>query len=518
MATPGGQVVRTEQNPQGEPPLYLMPASKLILALADPARRNRAVLIALGAYVIAWTAYAIVAKSTQDIHPDTAELVAWSNELALGYSKHPPLGVYVVKGWMSVFPVSDWSFYLLGMVNAALALWIAWRLSSAFLGDEKRSIGLALLALVPFYSFLSLNYNHNTLLMPLWAAATLFFFRSFETRHLGFAALAGMAGGLGVLGKYWTIMLLAGFLLASLTDPRRREYFRSAAPWVSILVGGLFVAPHLVWLYRNDFVSIAYASAVHADGSMASVAAEALKYLAALPLYLGLPIAAVAIAARPSRAAIADALFPPAGNRRFAAVLFWTPLLLPIPISLILGIDLISLWAIPAMTLLPVLLLGSPLVRLAGRAAPSIMTVAIALPILALLCAPIVAWNVFVHPNKNGSSHYRELSSVALRMWHDQTGKPLKFVAGDRLPAVGIAFYAPDRQLVYSAQPFSGQRERDAGVLAVCRGGRSACAWLERPKGMHEASGIREVALSRRALGWYGEPATFSILIVPPAS
>lgn len=516
MAKPGGQVVRT--GPQGEPPLYLMPANRLTLALTDPVRRDLAVLFALGAYVIVWTAYAIVAKSTQDIHADTAELVAWSHELALGYRKHPPLGVYVVKGWTSIFPISDWSFYLLGMVNAALALWIAWRLSFGFLRDEMRSIGLALLTLVPFYNFLSLNYNHNTLLMPLWAAATLFFLRSFETRHLGFAALAGIAGGLGVLGKYWTFMLLAGFLLASLTDPRRREYFRSAAPWVSLLSGGLVVAPHLVWLYRNDFVSFAYAAAVHADDSIASVGGNALKYLIALPLYLAIPIVAVAIAARPLRGAIADVLLPPAGNRRFAAVLFWTPLLLPIPVALIMRVDLISLWAIPAMTLLPVLLFGSPLVRLAGRAAPSIMTVAIAFPILALLCAPIVAWNVFVHPNRNGSSHYKELSRVALRMWHDQTSKPLKFVAGDRPPAAGIAFYAPDGPVVHPADALAGQKEMEAGVLAVCQGGRSACGWLEHLKGLRGASGIHEVTLSRRALGWYGEPVTFSILIVPPAS
>ena len=68
---------------------------------------------------------------------------------------------------------------MLGMANAALALWIDWRLSSLVLSDEKRALGLALLTLVPFFNFLALNYNHTTLLMPLWALTTLFVLKSF---------------------------------------------------------------------------------------------------------------------------------------------------------------------------------------------------------------------------------------------------------------------------------------------------------------------------------------------------
>ena len=40
-------------------------------------------------YALAWTLYAVIAKSTQDINTDMAELVVWTRELALGYPKHP---------------------------------------------------------------------------------------------------------------------------------------------------------------------------------------------------------------------------------------------------------------------------------------------------------------------------------------------------------------------------------------------------------------------------------------------
>ena len=56
-------------------------------------------------------------------------------------------------------------------------------------------VGLALLTLVPFFNFHALKFNQNTVLLPLWAATTLFFLRSFETRSVVDAALAGVLGG-----------------------------------------------------------------------------------------------------------------------------------------------------------------------------------------------------------------------------------------------------------------------------------------------------------------------------------
>ena len=67
-----------------------------------------------------------------------------------------------------------------------------------------------------------------------------------RTRSLLWAALAGLAAAGTMYGKYWSVFLLAGLALAALIDARRVAYFRSAAPWVTIIVGGAVLAPHLV--------------------------------------------------------------------------------------------------------------------------------------------------------------------------------------------------------------------------------------------------------------------------------
>ena len=96
-------------------------------ALVDPARRERNVLAALAAYTVLWTLYGTIAKSSQGLHPDMTELIAWSRDLSFGYLKHPPLAAWLVRLWFSVFPLAEWSYYLLAMLMPALTLWIVWR-------------------------------------------------------------------------------------------------------------------------------------------------------------------------------------------------------------------------------------------------------------------------------------------------------------------------------------------------------------------------------------------------------
>ncbi len=171
-----------------------------------------------------------------NVHFDMGDAAAWSRETFLGTPKHPPLGAWLVRAWFGIFPLTDWSYYLFAMVVATAALWLAWRVARHYLEPEERVVGLALLTLVPFFNFHALKYNANTVMLPLWAAATAAFLRSYETRNILIAALAGLAAAAAMLGKYWLAVLLLGLGLAALADARRAAYFRSAAPWVKLFL------------------------------------------------------------------------------------------------------------------------------------------------------------------------------------------------------------------------------------------------------------------------------------------
>src|SRR5256885_7908630 len=287
----------------------LKPFERLLDALVDPARRERNVVWLLVGYCALWSLYGAFAKGSQDLHFDMGEMVVWSREAGIGTPKHPPLAAWLVGAWFRFFPVADWAYYLFAIVLATFSLWVAWRVSERYLDAEKRIAGLLLLTLIPFFNFHALKYNANTVLIPLWALTTWFFLRSFETRSAVWAALAGAAAAAAMMGKYWSIFLLAGLGIAALADPRRARYFRSPAPWLTIAVGAILFAPHVAWIVQHNFAPFSYAVMAH-HSTLASSALSGVGFLLGLAAYAAPAMVLAVLIARPSTAVIRETMWP----------------------------------------------------------------------------------------------------------------------------------------------------------------------------------------------------------------
>jgi 4-amino-4-deoxy-L-arabinose transferase-like glycosyltransferase len=495
---------------------------QLLDVLADPARRERGAAAALLGYTAVWTLYAVIAKGSQDIHYDMAEQVALSQELAFGYAKHPPLAAAMVRAWFTLFPLTDWAYYLLAVATAALALWIAWRLSARFLDGEKRVLGLALLTLVPFFNFHALKFNQNTLLMPLWAATTLFFLRSFETRRVADAALAGVTAAAAMYGKYWSIFLIAGLGVAALADSRRAVYFRSPAPWVTIAVGALALAPHVAWLVANGFEPFSYAVLVHGGTSVMSALGAAIGYLAGSVGYVAVAVVFAILATRPSPAAARDSVWPATPERRLAAVAFWATLLLPALVAIPAEVRLTSLWSMPSWTLLPVMLLSSPLLAVDRQAAARILMVAVLFPLVMVAAAPaiaVVAHRARVTP---AAAHSSLLAAPVERLWRETSGQPLRLFSSYEDFNYGVAFYLPSRPLTVNALdgvPPPGLDARIArdGIVLVCPAQVGGCVTVANAIAGRGPAGKRiEVDVTRRFWGVAGPSARYLIIAIPP--
>ncbi len=93
-------------------------AERILDALNNPARRERNAAGVLLVYVAVWTLYGAIARGSQDIHADMSEQFVLARELALGYPKHPPLTMLIVRLWFAVFPAADWAYYLLAMTSS----------------------------------------------------------------------------------------------------------------------------------------------------------------------------------------------------------------------------------------------------------------------------------------------------------------------------------------------------------------------------------------------------------------
>ncbi len=318
-----------------------------------------------------------------------------------------------------------------------------------------------------------------------------------------------------MLGKYWSVFLLAGLAVAALIDCRRAVYFRSAAPWITVIVGLVVIAPHLVWLSEHFAEPFAYVMHTHGDKSFVATAVGALGYLAGALGYVAVPVIAVLIAARPRRAKLADMIWPSDDNRRLAAAAFWAPLLLPAIAAPASRIEIASLWSMSAWTLLPVLLLSPPTVSIDATDLRRVLAAAVAIPFIMLAMSPAIAIIAQRSGPPPNSAQAALLAGELERLWHQTTPLPLKFVGGPSYLADGVATYAVERPRVLTEMPQPDAAElARSGMAIVCFAGDTGC--LDRAGAAAAASRRVETEIVRNFLRFPGKPQRYTIIIVPP--
>jgi len=495
---------------------------RLLDALSDPRRRGRTVILVLAAYWVIWTLYAVVAKASQDFHFDMGEMVAWSREITFGTPKHPPLPAWLVGAWFSIFPLATWAYDLFAVGIATVSLGVAFVVSTRYLDGLKSAVGLALLTLVPFFNFHALKFNANSAMMPWWALTTWFFLRSFESRGLGFSALAGVAAAGAMLTKYWSVVLVAALAIGAVSDPRRRVYFTSAAPFVVAVAGAAALSPHVVWLYLHDFGTFGYALESH-PGTVIEAFISGIGYLAGALGYAVVPILLTGIAAKPAPADFADMLWPGEPQRRLAVVVFILPLVLPTLLAVAATEKVVSLWAIGGMTLLPVVLLSSPRIVIPRIAAIRILAIAICFPVLAVLAAPIVAVVTHFNGTPNFGTQYSLVATAAGKVWRETTDQPLHLIGSYDNVLNGSAFYFPDRPSTFdivnpAMTPWADEaRIARQGIVLYCPVTENRCMDGLNRRAAAAPQGRRvEVDISRTFLGIPGPVTRYVIMAIPP--
>lgn len=498
------------------------PFARLYDALVDPARAERTMAFLLAAYAVVWTVYGTIAKSSQDLHFDIGEMFAWSHEVVWSAPTHPPLGPWIMRAWFAAMPVADWSFYLLAMIVATVALWVAWRIAGRYLSADKRVTGILLMTFLPFYNFHALKYNASSILTPFWAVTTSWFLLSFETRLPRWAALAGLGAAAAMLGKYWSICLLAGLALGALTDPRRAAYFRSAAPWITIVVGAAALAPHVVFVATHGFSTVSFAMTAH-ETTFAMAAGWSLYFLVSVIGYIAIPSVLGALVTWPPKpAAIRDSLCPADAARRIFYVIFWAPILVAAIVAVAVRSRLDPLWTMSGMTLLPILLLASPLLTVNRAAAIRLLALAIIFPLGALAASPIAA--IVIHKNgvPNYQTQYSLIAKAVQQAWDARTDKPLRIVGSFRTVVDGSNPYFPSRPATYATtSPWRTPWVDDAriardGIALFCPQQEIPCVdEMKRYAARFNAS-IETVTLARHFFGTDDTPVKYDIAIIPP--
>src|SRR6516164_4960272 len=311
--------------------------------IATIERRPQAAFAAfLAPHVTVWTALPTLLYPNLPL--DLIEALTYGREWQLGYDKLPPLPWWLVELVYRTVGV-DAAYYALAQIAVVAAFAAVWLTARPLVG------GLFLDGL-HYFHFTAAKFNHDVIELPLWAFAGYAFHAALRRGRMAHWLLLGIAIGLSLWAKYFVVVLAAPLALFLLVDRDARRALATAGPWIALGVALVVMAPHLVWLVRNDFLPFAYASARSAPsrGLIDHVLHPLLFALGQLAFLL--PALLIAAAVVWPRRSAQDEGPPVAGkadafDRRIVTLLAFGPAAVTVAMSALSGRGAIAMWGYP---------------------------------------------------------------------------------------------------------------------------------------------------------------------------
>jgi hypothetical protein len=228
------------------------------LAHRPPLSRG-ACLVALGV-----TALLLSAAGRYGIFRDEFYYLMCADHPAWGYVDHPPLAMFFLTVWKSIFGKS---MIALRIPPALLGGFTA--LGAAFLAREMRGRAAAQIlaaitaGLMPGVLALGSFYSMNSFDVAFWVLVAWIVCRLLDpTADRRWWWALGVAFGLGLMNKYSIVFLGVGLGVGILFSPLRRELLSETRLGGTLLVV-LIVLPHFVWQVLHDFPTIEFIRNAH---------------------------------------------------------------------------------------------------------------------------------------------------------------------------------------------------------------------------------------------------------------
>lgn len=203
-----------------------------------------------------WTLLPVLTQPNAPL--DTLEMIYWGHEWQPGYYKHPPLPAWLAE-FACQFSTNDvWPTYVLCQLATLGCFWGAFQIGRETRGNTAGLLAVALLEGCYYYNFTTTEFNNNVTSRVWWALTILFVYGGVKRQHLPSWVWAGVCLGLGMLSKYDTAILAIVMAAFSVIHPAGRRCWKTPGPAACLLAALIVFAPHVVWLFNNDFPTVNY--------------------------------------------------------------------------------------------------------------------------------------------------------------------------------------------------------------------------------------------------------------------
>ena len=426
-----------------------MPASRrpsLLAWIAAYPGRAFAGFLALHAAV--WTALPTLLYPNLPL--DLIEALTYGREWQLGYDKLPPLPWWLVEtAYLTIG--HDFAYYLLAQVAVVAAFALVYRMARPLIGPLGALTAVLIIDGLHYLNYTSAKFNHDVVQLPFWALAGFALHRALRGRQVADWLLLGLAVGLSLWAKYFVLVLALPMAVFVLVDRDARKSLATPGPYIAVAAALITMAPHLVWLVRNDFLPFAYAEhrALPSHGLIDHVW-HPLQFAISQLFFLipSLLIAASLFFPRtnePPATANADGF-----DRRIVAWLAFGPIATVLALSALSGRGTVAMWGYPLWLFLGVWLVLTAQRALAGARLARLVTIW-----AVVFCGLAIAFiaNYAVLPNFDhryravfypGENLARELSD----RYRAVTGKLPLYVIGTMWDGGNVGHYAPSQPRV----------------------------------------------------------------------
>lgn len=234
--------------------------SLLCIDMTNKLNLKKIFYIFLILHVLVWSTLPLL----REIMPiDAMECIYWGGYMDFGTNKHPPLA-----GWLAYFVYNllgktDYSIYLIGQLFILFGFIYIYKLGKIFFDERKAIISTMLMEACFVYTYMGIydGFNPNFLLLGFLPFLTYYFYKCTHENGIKNWLILGAGYGLAFLGKYQAIMLFLPMFLYLIATKNGREQFKNKGLYAAAFIAFLFLVPHLIWLFNNDFFSFNYFSA-----------------------------------------------------------------------------------------------------------------------------------------------------------------------------------------------------------------------------------------------------------------
>lgn len=282
---------------------------------------------------------------------DVPEGIYWGKEFQLGYYKHPPFSSWIVYGFYAVFGYPG--PYILSQLCIVLTMVFVYKFAKNILSEQKAFYSGIFILGIFYYTYPSLEFNHNIAQMPLWSALIYTFYLAIHKDTwkwwLSFAVLTGI----GMLTKYTVAILIFTMVLFSLITPYRKLWL-NFKPWCAVIIALMIFSPHIFWLIQHDWLILSYIQSRSHESSNSHQYLTSFKYLLA-QLANFLPLLIILLCNKCLSLKYKNI---PQSDRYFILFIGLFPGLFLFILNLIFGINIRDMWASPMWCLITLILIA----------------------------------------------------------------------------------------------------------------------------------------------------------------